>query len=144
MAYVDYSTNFVLDQFFTYLNANQFGANDEHLYNSFAVEHNINTATVDGTHKANSITGSIINTTPVSTGSATGTWLPAVGVYQIVYSALASSDSCYIELYISGAWRSGHNPVSGNGDVSADGILFFDGSNMRVVSGGGTIYYQKF
>ena len=56
MAYVDYSSHWVLDQFLTYLEANVLGSNDEHLYDTFAVEHNINTATVDGTHKTNSIT----------------------------------------------------------------------------------------
>src|SRR3989304_9019010 len=88
MAYIDYSSHWVLDQFLTYLEANVLGSNDQHLYDSLAVEHNINTTTVDGTHKANSITGSIINTTPASTGSQAivtlSTWTPTVGVYQIV------------------------------------------------------------
>jgi len=51
LAYVDYSSNFTLDLFFTFLHANQLGANDEHLYDTIAVEHNINTSTIDGTHK---------------------------------------------------------------------------------------------
>ena len=141
MAYIDYSSHFVLDQFFTYLEANVLGENSEHLYDSFAVEHNINTATIDGTHKANSILGSSINTTPISTGSVgAGTWTPTVGVYQIVSLGAGITDEVYLELFISGSWRSG-NPFNPN--PTADGIIFCDGSNMRVVSTV-TVYYQKF
>ena len=147
MAYIDYSTHFVLDQFFTYLEANVLGSNDEHLYDSLAVEHNINTATVDGTHKANSITGSMINTTPVSTGSqlisGLGTWTPTVGVYQIVSTpGISGGDNLRLELYISGSWRDGSNV----GGSSPDGIIFCDGTNMRFLAGSSsvTVYYQKF
>lgn len=144
MSYVDYSANFVLDQFFTFLNANQLGANDEHLYDTLAVEHNINTATVDGTHKANSILGSYINTTSISTGSVvvTGfvTWTPAVGVYQVVFGEGMAAD-CFLELYISGAWRK----ITAAALLFMSGIVFCDGSNMRFnSSSSGTLWYQKF
>ncbi len=146
--YIDYSSQFVLDMFFTYLQANQLGSNDEHLYDTFAVEHNINTATVDGTHKTNSITGSMINTTPISTGSqsigAYGTWLPTAGIYQIVSQPNAGIGGEYVllELYISGSWRNS----SMSGGVSPSGIIFFDGINMRLSAGNltETVYYQKF
>ena len=141
MAYVDYSNNWVLDQFLTFLQANQLGTNDEHLYDSLAVEHNINTTTVDGTHKANSITGSMINTTPVSTGSqvltAFANWTPSAGVYQMS----TTDDALYPQIYTFGAWRYTST------DGATLGLLFFDGTNMRVKNGGGdsgTIYYQKF
>lgn len=147
MGYVDYSTNFVLDQFFTYLNANTLGSNDQHLYNTLAVEHNINTATVDGTHKANSILGSYIKTIPVSTGSQVigigSTWTPTVGVYQIVSTPVISGgENLILELYISGSWRDGSHA----GGSSPDGIIFFDGTNMRLLAGSSsvTVYYQKF
>lgn len=141
MAYVDYSSHWVLDQFLTYLEANVLGSNDEHLYDSFAVEHNINTSTIDGTHKANSITGSIINTTPASTGNqavgAYTTWTPTVGVYQLVFTVAVSN--IFLELYIDASWR---RSIYGG----SAGIFFFDGTNMRF--GGNTtivtIYYQKF
>ena len=139
MSYTDYSNQWVIDQFLTFLQANQLGANCEHLYDSFAVEHNINTATIDGTHKANSITGSSINTTPASTGSqaiaGSTTWTPTVGVYQIV--GLSANTS--LSLFISGVWR-----FSGGADA---GIMFFDGTNMRLDntwSVSNTVYYQKF
>ena|SRR3990167_1699412 len=137
MAYTNYSNNWVLDQFLTFLQANQLGANDEHLYDTFAAEHNINTATVDGTHKANSITGSSINTTPASTGSQAiaggSSWTPTTGVYQIAEVGFSR-----LELYISGSWRSCPNDTT-------SGIYFFDGTNMRLyTSSATTFYYQKF
>jgi len=150
MSYIDYSNNWVLDQFLTFLQANQLGANDEHLYDSFAVEHNINTTTVDGTHKANSITGSIINTTPAFTGTQTiltgATWTPSVGVYQIVDTSLITTALTTLSIYISGSWRSG-GVVAVNSVWNMTGIYFFDGTNMRLFNNGGssaTIYYQKF
>ena len=142
MAYTDYSSHWSLDTFLTYLEANILGSNDEHLYDSFAVEHNINTATIDGTHKANSILGSYINTTPISTGQTDFTvfvysWTPAVGVYQIVNPA---NQNLYLEIYVSGVWRTPYPPK----DFS--GIAFFDGTNMRItgVSANYSFYYQKF
>ena len=160
MAYVDYSSQFVLDMFFTYLQANQLGSNDQHIYDSLAVEHNVNTATVDGTHKANSIIGDYINKTSTD-GSATITssggnntqyWTPVAGVYQVYPTGTADSGppgtlTMSFEVYISGAWRTS--------DLSANGVIFlgfFDGTNMRLSyvfagggsSGGGTIRYQKF
>mgnify|MGYP001582356670 CR=1 FL=1 len=146
MAYVDYSSHWVLDQFLTFLEANQLGSNDEHLYDSLAVEHNVNTATVDGTHKANSIVGSYINTVPISTGSqvvtAVVTWTPVAGVYQIVTIAVTQGDTTYLELYISGAWRSGNNTYTTGGP---DGVIFCDGTNMRFgATASLTVWYQKF
>ena len=154
MAYVDYSSHWVLDQFLTYLESNQLGSNDQHLYDTFAVEHNINTATVDGTHKSNSITGSMINTTPASTGSqaiAGGggtTWTPVSGIYQIVNDDSGPPNADFIlQLFISGGWRGGFGAVdSGYGDTLT-GIVFFDGTNMRIAnttSAIQTVYYQKF
>ncbi len=146
MSYVDYSSQFVLDQFLTYLNANQLGSNDQHLYDTFAVEHNINTSTIDGTHKTNSITGSMINTTPASTGSQAiafgATWTPSVGVYQIVIGGWGGipDGAVYLQLFISGSWRGLGNPITS--------IMFFDGTNMRLSNNDSedtaTVYYQKF
>lgn len=150
MAYVDYSSNWVLDQFFTFLQANQLGANDEHLYDSLAVEHNINTATPDGTHKTNSILGSYINTTPVSTGSqvisSSSSWTPTVGVYQVTGDGFAVGlGNLEFQIYVSGGWRStaGQNSAYWSG-----GIFFCDGTNMRFYNNysadSTTAYYQKF
>lgn len=139
MSYTNYAIHWGLDQFLTYLEANQLGANDQHLYDSLAVEHNINTATVDGTHKNDSILGNYINKNPISadgqpiTGSTT--WTPSSGVYQIVNYGFNFG----FELYIAGAWR--------GSDYFTAGIFFFDGANMRVHAGAGgtlTLYYQKF
>ena len=147
MAYVDYSSHWVLDQFLTYLEANQLGANCEHLYDTFAVEHNINTATVDGTHKANSITGSMINTTPASTGSQViafgATWTPTAGVYQMLCIMGGIPDGVVsLNLFISGSWRVPF-PI-----VNIIGIYFFDGTNMRLWNNDSedtsTVFYQKF
>ena len=150
MAYVDYSSHWVLDQFLTYLEANVLGSNDEHLYDTFAVEHNINTSTIDGTHKTNSITGSSINTTPASTGTQTIiaglTWTPTVGIYQIVDTSLSISALTTLSIYVSGSWRSG-GIVAVNSVWNMTGIYFFDGTNMRLFNNGGSnaiIYYQKF
>lgn len=153
MAYVDYSSHWVLDTFLTYLESNQLGANDEHLYDTFAVEHNINTSTIDGTHKSNSITGSMINTTPASTGSQAiaggggATWTPAVGVYQIVDEAGGSIANFILQIYISGAWRGSFGGVDSGAGARPSGIIFFDGTNMRLAnatSGIQTVWYQKF
>ena len=150
MSYTDYSSHWVLDQFLTYLEANILGSNDQHLYDTLAVEHNINTTTVDGTHKANSITGSIINTTPASTGSQAivtlSTWTPTVGVYQIVDINTVNDILISLSLFISGSWRtSGRAAV--NSIWGLGGIMFFDGTNMRLYNAGGTngtVWYQKF
>ena len=140
MAYVDYSSNFVLDQFFTFLNANVLGSNDQHLYDTFAVEHNINSSTIDGTHKVNSITGSMINTTPVSSGfvNLISFWLPVAGIYQFI-NVSGLGNPVYLELYISGAWQSSTNfPFAG-------GIVFCDGTNMRLNPlTTSQLWYQKF
>ena len=143
MAYIDYSSHWVLDQFLTYLEANVLGSNDQHLYDTLAVEHNINTTTVDGTHKANSITGSMINTTPASSGSiiinSSTAWTPAVGVYQVICLDSGFTNILNLEIYVSGSWRT-------DADNTVQGILFFDGTNMRINNQGSgrTIYYQKF
>ena len=151
MSYTDYSSHWVLDQFLTYLEANILGSNDQHLYDTLAVEHNINTTTVDGTHKANSITGSMINTTPVSTGSQAvtyggATWTPTAGVYQMIPIFAGNPDGFVrLELYISGAWRS---PSPSNTFTNITGIVFFDGTNMRLSNNdtedAATVWYQKF
>ena len=150
MAYVDYSSHWVLDQFLTYLEANVLGSNDEHLYDTIAVEHNINTTTIDGTHKANSILGSYINTTPVSTGSqaiaSLATWTPTVGVYQIVDINTAGTIQISLSLFISAAWKSSA-AIGVNSFWGLGGIMFFDGTNMRLYNAGadpGTVWYQKF
>lgn len=142
MSYVDYSSQFVLDQFLTYLNANQLGSNDQHLYDNLAIEHNLNTATVDGTHKANSILGSYINKNPITATSRVLTypgdeWVPTAGVYQIIYGDL---QGVILELYISGSWRQAH---------FHGGLIYCDGTNMKFVSddtlvSNKTVYYQKF
>ena len=150
MSYTDYSSHWQLDAFLTYLEANILGSNDQHLYDTLAVEHNINTTTVDGTHKANSITGSMINTTPVSTGSQTvlsgATWTPAVGVYQIVTTS--TYGFLTLGIFVSGSWRIGDLTTAGGSIWAMVGTYFFDGTNMRVdntQSGtGATLYYQKF
>jgi len=149
MSYTDYSSHWVLDAFLTYLEANVLGSNDQHLYDSLAVEHNINTATIDGTHKANSITGSSINTTPASTGSQAilggATWTPTVGVYQVVNS-VQDPNSIILQLFVSAAWRSNINADSTISGFA--GIVFCDGSNMRFINNetldANTVYYQKF
>ena len=150
MGYTDYSNQWVIDQFLTFLQANQLGANCEHLYDTIAVEHNINTSTIDGTHKANSILGSYINTTPVSTGSqailGASTWTPTVGVYQIVDSSNSTSVEISLSLFISGVWRTAGITTT-NSIWNLSGIFFFDGTNMRLINNditSGTVWYQKF
>lgn len=151
MAFVDYSNHWSLDQFLTYLEANVLGSNDLHLANSFAVEHNWSTSVVDGTHKANSITGSSINTTPASTGSqavgAGTTWTPTVGVYQMIYIFGGIPDGVLcLQLYISAAWRTATGSADGVATIS--GLMFFDGTNMRLRNTDSvqtaTVWYQKF
>ena len=143
MSYTDYSSHWQLDAFLTYLEANVLGSNDQHLYDTLAVEHNINTTTVDGTHKANSITGSMINTTPASSGSiiinSSTAWTPAVGVYQVICLDSGFTNILNLEIYVSGSWRT-------DVENAVQGILFFDGTNMRINNQGSgrTIYYQKF
>ena len=89
-----------------------------------------------------SITGPKIKKTPASTGSQTipngAAWTPSAGVYQMVEP---NTSYCQFEIYVSGAWRMTNTP----GDIS--GIKYFDGSNMRIYSGGvggSTVYYQTF
>lgn len=153
MAYVDYSSHWVLDQFLTYLEANVLGSNDKHLVDNFSVEHNWNSSIVDGTHKANSITGSSINTTPASTGSQAiagaggATWTPTSGVYQIVDGVNDTIAGFILQLYISGSWRGSFGGVDSNNGQVIVGISFFDGTNMRLAnttSSVQTVWYQKF
>jgi len=149
MSYTDYSSHWQLDTFLTYLEANVLGSNDEHLYDTFAVEHNINTSTVDGTHKTNSITGSSINTTPASTGSqaiaGSSSWTPTTGVYQM--SGGQFTTELVLQLFISGVWR-GTYVLDSTPQVSPCSIMFFDGTNMKLQntsnSNAMTIWYQKF
>ncbi len=147
MSYVDYSSQFVLDQFLTYLNANQLGSNDQHLYDNLAIEHNLNTATVDGTHKANSILGSYINKNPITATSRVinsgANWVPDPGVYQFVIDASVGAYNIFVELFISGSWRG----ALASGGAQDSGIVLCDGVNVRLANhdaGGVTIYYQKF
>lgn len=135
MSYVDYSANFTLDQFFTWLHANQLGSNDEHLYDTIAIAHNINTSTIDGTHKTNP------STSGLWTILASATYTPTVaGIYQIICQDVGGAN---LEIFASGAWRV---PTYDSG-LSA-GIVFFDGANMRLKNPSVTttlnIYYQKF
>ena len=148
MAYIDKSSAWVLDQFLTYINVNQLGANDKHLADSFDVEHNWNIATVDGTHKPNSIIGSYINTIPILTDSRVmsglESWLPSAGVYQIVAPSSLSTDRLVFQIYVSGGWYGFGNPTTA--ETYPQGIFFCDGSNMRFFNDGvfRTVYYQKF
>ncbi len=149
MSYVDYSSHWSLDQFFTYLQANQLGSNDQHIVNTFSAEHNWNSSSVDGTHKALSAS-SLINTTPTSTGNqnwsnSSSYWTPASGIYQIVSSGSATAKVTF-EIYISGSWRSSSTAVP----AFVEGIFFCDGTNMRFygdatgIGISADIYYQKF
>ena len=145
MSYVDKSNAWVLDQFLTYIDMNTLGGNDKHIVDNFSVEHNWNVATADGTHKENSILGSYVNTSPISTGSqviaSSATWTPAAGVYQLTFiDDGIVSNRVHFQLYISGTWR-------GDLDLTTlTGIFFFDGTNMRIYNNGSirTAYYQKF
>lgn len=143
MSYQDYSSHWVLDTFLTYLEANQLGSNDEHLYDTFAVEHNINTSTIDGTHKANSILGSYVNKNPITSTTYvipnSTTWTPTAGIYQFIIDPYGTPAYAYrIDLYIDSAWRT---------TSIVEGFLFFDGTNMRIVNTGNytsAIHYTKF
>ena len=69
---------------------------------------------------------------------ATGvTQVLPVGVYQFNTQA-----SLVYELFISGAWRTGGSAIT-----NSSGMLFSDGTNMRIKNGHGTItltfYFQK-
>lgn len=150
MSYSDFSNNWVLDQFLTFLQANQLGANDKHIVDNFSVEHNWNASTINGTHKTNSITGSSINTTPASTGSQSvafgTTWTPTVGVYQMIHIFAGIPDgSLCLQLFISAAWKTA---TASSGIVNISGIMFFDGTNMRLSNNDSedatTVWYQKF
>lgn len=152
MSYVDYSSHWVLDEFFTFLQANQLGANCQHLYDNLAVEHNINTTTVDGTHKPNSILGSYINKNPIATGSQAiisgGFWTPSAGVYQVVCENGAgggAGNELVLEIFVLGSWRDGRRYGSAVYSNTSH-LLFCDGSNVRITSYGNnvTAYYQQF
>jgi len=146
MSYVDYSSNWVIDQFFTFLQANQLGSNDKHIVDNFSVEHNWNASTADGTHKTNSIKGTYIDKSTWSAGSqavsAASSWVPTVGIYQIVKTVDAEAIGTYLEIYSGGAWRTPINVVN------AQGLFFCDGSNMRFTNtntiNSVTLHFQKF
>lgn len=132
MAYIDYSSQFVLDQFFTYINALQLGSNDKHIVDNFSVEHNWNTATADGTHKWSAMT---VKTTGSQALAGYSTFIPTAGLYQIVRYGL----DLRLEIYVSGSWEAG--------SLGLDGLYFFDGTNMRIsnsLSPAVIFYYQKF
>src|SRR3990167_5274613 len=97
MSYQDYSTQFVLDQFLTYINVNQLGSNDKHLADTFDVEHNWNIATPDGTHDWVAIAADFIFDSAVI--GSNDHWTPSAGLYQI------AEDEFHLEFYIDGAWR---------------------------------------
>ena len=72
--------------------------------------------------------------------SASATWTPSAGTYQMVCVAAVAIE---IQLYISGAWRG--FAVNGIREGGWSGI--FDGANMRfleVASAASTLWYQKF
>ncbi len=148
MSYVDYSSHWSLDQFFTYLESNQLGSNDQHIVNTFSAEHNWNASSVDGTHKP-LVASTIISTTPSSTGNqnwsnSASYWTPTSGIYQIVASGNGAT-VLHFQIYISGVWEIVIFPSN-----KAGGVFFCDGTNMRFyvdASGFGNtldIYYQKF
>lgn len=147
MSYVDYSNNFVLDQFFTYINVNQLGANDKHIVDNFSVEHNWNASSANGTHKNSSIIGSYISKNPTTTGSQSISmetyWTPTVGIYQIVKTYDPEHINTKFEIYVSGSWET----PAGSGYNFA-GLFFCDGTNMRFrnsnAGSGITLTYQKF
>jgi len=147
MSYQDYSTQFVLDQFFTYINANQLGANCEHLADSFDVEHNWNIATPDGTHDWVAIANN--HTDSTQSIASLGIWTPTAGVYQIVipYSSSIDANRIVFEIYISGVWY-GYDEAGANElPISPQGIFFCDGSNMRFSNLSAytrALYYQKY
>ena len=133
MAYVEYSSHWSIDQFFTYLEANQLGANSKHIVDNFSVEHNWNASTADGTHKNSSILGDYINKTIISNGSLTlpnnTTYIMPVGLYYI-------SGASFVDLFYGGAWHSAYM-----------GLHLCDGVNARVRNSSGdylTFYYAKF
>ena len=135
MSYVDYSSHWVLDQFFTFLQANQLGSNDKHIVDNFSTEHNWNSATADGTHKPNSILGSYINKNPVASGPLPANpWIPVAGVYLITSDINTGGQGFYVNTFISGAWRT----------CGLTYILFsfFDGTSEIAFTG--STYYQKF
>ena len=68
--------------------------------------------------------------------SASSTWTPVAGIYQIVCTVSVVR----FELYISAGWHTNQDDVGG-------GVIFCDGTNMRLaeqVGSPGTVYYQKF
>lgn len=153
MAYVDYSAHWSLDNFFTFLEANQLGANSKHIVDNFSVEHTWNATTADGTHKANSILGSYINKIAVtdtfqdiSNGS---TWTPSAGVYifSLDDSYNNGSQTIDIQVYMSGAWKKAtvFYGVSLAPPFGSD-MVFCDGTNVRLLASVANcrVYYQKF
>lgn len=138
MAYIDYSAQFILDQFFTYINANQLGSNDAHLAASLDVEHNWNIATVDGTHDWATI--AIPRSTDVKNILAGASWTPDAGLYQLITTSI-DNDQVKIQLYITSVWLTSSFTVLG-------GLYFFDGTNMKFGNSHptdtGYVGYQKF
>ncbi|MBI5237706.1 MAG: hypothetical protein HY887_04715 [Deltaproteobacteria bacterium] len=87
------------------------------------------------------VTGAKTSKAVASTGSQTlgvgAFWTPAAGIYQMVATSIATVDSGALELFIAGAWRTAA--------ISVSGMVFCDGSNMRINGNGGAIiYYQTF
>ena len=141
MSYQDYSTQFVLDQFLTYINVNQLGSNDKHLADSFDVEHNWNIATVDGTHDWVAIAE--VHIDDHAAVGAQSYWTPSAGLYQLAGKSVGIFNIEFW-VYIEGAW---HGP--GGEDAGSYGLFLCDGSNMRFYNGSGmsspvSVFYQKF
>src|SRR4030042_2883745 len=132
MAYIYYSTQFVLDQFLTYIDVNQLGANCEHLANTLNVEHNWNIATIDGTHDWVAIAED--HTDGSVTLGGLSYWTPSAGLYQIIGGNNPISLGLYIQFYINGAWRSIGDDLA---EVGVVGLFLFDGNNMRVGNNSG-------
>lgn len=162
MAYQDYSSAFALDDFFTYLNANQFGANDEHIIANFSTEHNWDSATANGTHKWGVIATvreeleyTFTLTTPGPYSSYTDTWMPPAGLYQFAVEfgySYWNDNSISMQILINGVWRycTSTHTISGVPSSYFGGLFICDGTNLRLnattYSSGVTftIYYQKF
>ena len=101
---------------------------------------NAATATTAGSCSGNAATSTTTNglTTSITSGSwyiTTTGYAPPAGLYMIV----TNNAGCQLVILISGVWHpTGGNSVGG-------GLMLFDGSNQKLVSGGGaeTVYYQK-
>ena len=121
----------------------KFRDNDVHLEEAMGRDYTLEVNhNHDGTNSS-LISGGAIDTTVQSDGSqviASGaSWTPASGVYQITDSG-GSSAHPYLQLFISSVWQ-------GAAGTKVGGILYSDGTNMRLWNGSGgsiTVFWQKF